>query len=103
MKIYNTLSLRKEEFVPLKFFDDMSRKIWKNLAIGRNMFVLYDKNMKTNYLLDSFENVLQKESFGKFNSQNTEINRFNDKVNVDFVVDEIKRGIKDKDKKHVAP
>ena len=44
--------------VPLKFFEERSRKIWKNLAVGTNMFVLYEKGINKKYMVDTFENVL---------------------------------------------
>ncbi len=89
--------------LPLKFHEDRSRRIWKNLAVGTNMFILYEDNQNKEYMLDTLESVLKdkNEEFGKFNNKNTEINRYAKNVNVDFIIDEIKRGIKDKNKNHI--
>ena len=89
--------------VPLKFFEDRSRKIWKNLAVGTNMFVLYEKGINKEYMIDTFESVLKdkKGTFGKFNADNTEINRYEENINADFLIEEIKRGINEKDKNHI--
>ena len=90
--------------LPLKFHEDRCSKILKNLSMGTNMFILYEDMKNKEYMLDTFESVLKKDKnkkFDKLNSQNTEINRYAKNVNVDFIVDEIKRGIKDKDKNHI--
>lgn len=89
--------------IPLKFLEDRSRKIWKNLAVGTNMFILYEKGLNTKYMLDTFEGVLKdkKEAFGKFNADNTEINRYAENINADFLIEDLKRGIKEKNKNHI--
>ena len=92
-----------ESKIPLKFLEDRSRKIWKNLAVGTNMFVLFEDELSKEYMLDTFENVFKdkKEAFGKYNTENTEIKRYSDTANADFLLNEIKQGIKDKSKNHV--
>ena len=89
--------------VPLKFLEDRAKKVWKNLSVGTNMFILYEPGMNDTYMLDTFENVLKtsKDGIGRFNTKNTEINRYNDRINADFLISEIKRGMKDKSKNHI--
>lgn len=87
----------------LKFFEDRNHKIWKNLSVGTNMFILYNSELNKDYMLDTFEHVLSqnKEGFGQFNKNNTIIKRYNNNLNVDFLIDDIKAGLKDKNKNYV--
>lgn len=97
------MKFRKDKPTPMKFFEEKSREVWKNLNVGTNMFVLYEPGMETSYMLDTFESILKDkgETFGKFNKDNTVILRYNKNVNSDYIIEEIKKGVKDKNKNYV--
>lgn len=97
------MKFRKDEPIPMEFYTEKSREIWKNLNVGTNMFVLYEPDMGKDYMLDTFESVLKdkNETFGKFNQDNTTILRYNKDVNADFVLEEIKKSIDDKKQNYV--
>lgn len=97
------MKFRKGKPTPMKFFEDKSREIWKNLNVGTNMFVLYEPGMETSYILDTFESIIKDkgETIGKFNKDNTTILRYNKNANSDYIIEEIKKGLKDKNKNFV--
>lgn len=92
-----------EETPRLRFYDDKARHIWKNLASNTNMFVLHEKNVKPDYLINSFTHLLSgnNENLGRFNPENTEVTVFNKHVNDDFLFNMFNAAKKDKTKNHV--
>ena len=97
------MKFRKDKPTPMNFFEDKSKEVWRNLNVGTNMFVLYEPGMETKYMLDTFESVLKNkgDNIGKFNKNNTTILRYNSDANADYILEEIKNGIKDKNKNFV--
>ena len=72
--------------IHLSFYDDKAVNIWKNLAIGTNMAVLHDKEVRPDYLINSFLHVFDKSQngFGNLTKANTEIVNFNDNGELDI-------------------
>ena len=97
------MKYRKEKYAPMAFFEDKSKEVWKNLNYGTNMFILYEPEMETSYMLDTFESSLKNkdENLGKFNKNNTTLLRYNKHANVDYILEEIRKGIKDKNRNYV--
>lgn len=91
--------------IHLSFYDNKAENIWKNLAVGTNMAILYDKDTTPSYLVNSFLTVFDKskEGFGKLNKQNTEIINFNDNGEIDssYVKRKLREYAKNKDKNYV--
>jgi len=87
----------------IKFYDEKARNIWKNLAVGTNMFILHDKTVNPQYLVNSFEHILSVhgEQFGKLNKENTNVVVFNDNATGDYISHKIRQATKEKDKNHV--
>lgn len=89
----------------LSFYDNKAENIWKNLAVGTNMTILYDKDTTPSYLINSFLTVFDKseEGFGKLNKQNTEIINFNDNGEIDsnYIKRKMREYAKNKDKNYV--
>ena len=51
-----------EKRIHLSFYDDKATNIWKNLAVGTNMAILYDKELKPDYMVNSVLSVFEKSS-----------------------------------------
>ncbi len=104
-KLQETLMLdhtKLEDSPHLKFYDDKARNLWRNLAVGTNMFILHDKNVNPQYLIDSFKHVINDgEKFGKLDSENVEIISFNNNATNDYISHKIRRASADTSKSHV--
>lgn len=73
------------ERIHLSFYDNKAENIWKNLAVGTNMAILYDKDTTPSYLINSFLTIFDKSKngYGNLNKNNTEIVNFNDNGEID--------------------
>ncbi len=91
--------------IHLSFYDDKAVNIWKNLAIGTNMAVLYDKETKPGYLINSFLHVFDKSEngFGNLTKDNTIIVNFNDngELDIPYINSKIREFAKNKDKNYI--
>lgn len=89
----------------LSFYDNKAENIWKNLAVGTNMAILYDKDTTPSYLINSFLTVFDKseKGFGKLNKNNTEVINFNDNGEIDsnYVERKMREYGKNKDKNYI--
>jgi len=93
------------ERVHLSFYDEKAKNIWKNLSVGTNMVMLYDKEAYPTYLINSFLNVFEesKNGFGNLTKDKTKVINFNDNGEIDnnYIKKKIKEFGKDKDNKYV--
>lgn len=92
-----------EEKIHLNSYDDNAKIILKNLALGTNMFITYDKKSNPTYLVDSVVDILenQKLDFGKINPEKTKITLFNDNIKDGYFLKTVKKLSKDKDNNHI--
>lgn len=79
----------QKEKIHLHFYDEKADNLWKNFDLGRNMFVLFDKDNENapKYLLRSFANLINKpgQSYKNLNKDNVDITFFNDKANFELI------------------
>ena len=72
----------QKEKIHLHFYDEKADNLWKNFDLGRNMFVLCDKDNENapKYLLRSFANLINKpgQTYKNWNKDNVDITFFND-------------------------
>lgn len=89
----------------LSFYDEKAKNVWKNLAIGTNMMILYDKDTTSSYIVNSFLDVFDKSKngFGNINKDNTEIINFNDNGELDnsYIKKKLQDASKHKDKNYI--
>jgi len=71
----------------IKFFDSKAKDIWKNLSMGNDMFLLYDKDTNPEYLVNSFANLMQvqNQQFSNLNKDNTDIVVLKKNATFDFL------------------
>ena len=95
----------QKEKIHLHFYDEKADNLWKNFDLGRNMFVLFDKDNENapKYLLRSFANLINKpgQTYKNLNKDNVDITFFNDKANFELITKKYEDAKKDKDKKHI--
>lgn len=77
----------------IKAYDEKAKNIWKNLALGTNMFVTFDHKKVNPYM---FINSLY---YTK--PEDTDITQFEINIKEQCVLDKVKEFSKDKSKKHV--
>lgn len=108
MKLKDEIQIDKRpmsERIHLSFYDDKAKNIWKNLSVGTNMALLYDKDTSPTYLINSFLNEFEnsKKGFGNLTKENTVIVNFNDNGEIDnsYIKKKINQFGKDKDKNYI--
>lgn len=74
-----------EKRIHISFYDDKAVNIWKNLSVGTNIAILYEKNSNPYFLVNSFVDVFDKsdKGFGNLNKKNTEIVNMNNMGDID--------------------
>lgn len=91
--------------VHLKFYDEKAGKLWRNLDLERDMFVLYDDDNKTaaKHIITSFVKLMDENATGckKLNKDNTNIVVMNKEVDFDFILEQARRAKNDKSKTHI--
>lgn len=93
-----------EEKIPLSIYSDKAKNILKNLSLGTNMYITYDKNAEPMFLVDSIVNAFNNEDLNLSNmtKENTKISVFNDNLKEDFLLHKFREFAKDKDIKHIV-
>ena len=95
----------QKEKIHLHFYDEKADNLWRNFDLGRNMFVLFDKDNENapKYLLRSFANLINKpgQTYKNLNKDNVDITFFNDKATFELITKKYEDAKKDKDKKHI--
>ncbi len=82
-----------DERAHIKDYDAKASNVWKNLALGTNMFVTFDhKKVNPNMFITSLY---------KTAPEDTDITEFNLSIKERYVFEKVKELAKDKDKKHV--
>lgn len=82
-------------------YDKQAENIMKNLNMGTNMFVTYDRyKVEPNYFVPSITRALEK-STGKLTPENTEIVEFNKNVDMTYFTDKVQQLAQDKDKNYI--
>ena len=82
-------------------YDKQAENIMKNLNMGTNMFVTYDRyKVEPNYFVPSITRALEK-STGKLTPENTEIVEFNKNVDMNYFTDKVQQLAQDKDKNYI--
>lgn len=98
-------SAPQKEKIHLHFYDEKADNLWKNIDIGRNMFVLFDKENENapKYLLRSFSNLINKpgQTYKTLNKDNVDITFFNNKATFEILTKQYEKAKKEKDKKHI--
>lgn len=92
------------ERIHLSFYDEKAQNIWKNLSLGTNMTILYDKETNPSYLINSFLVQLENgKEFRNLKKDNTKIINFNDngEIDVNYVRKKLNQFGKDKDTNYV--
>lgn len=93
------------ERIHLSFYDEKAKLVWKNLAVGTNMVILYDKGTTPDYTINSFLQLFDKSKngFGNLTKDNTEIVNFNNNGELDdyYIKRNIREFGKHKDKNYV--
>lgn len=105
-KLQEAMMLDKKklsEKIHISTYDDRAKKILKNLSLGTNMFITYEDKSNPDFLVNSIENVFEKESSDadKLNKKNTKITFFNDVIKTDYFLKKAKLLAKDKSSNHI--
>ncbi|MBQ8848436.1 MAG: AAA family ATPase [Candidatus Gastranaerophilales bacterium] len=96
----------KNEQVNLPFYDDVARKVYKNLDRNYNVVVTHETTDKESpsHLINSLVSVFEQEDFSGFKNirpENTKLKIFNDKIDFVNMKEEINELEKDKDTNYI--
>ncbi len=94
-----------EEKTHLSFYDGKAENIWKNLAVGTNSVILYDKGVNPKHLVNSVLTVFDKnpDGFKNLKKDNTEILniKFDECFDMDYIESKMRDFAKNKDKNYI--
>ena len=101
--IYQLEDVSTKERIHFPNYDGKAETVMKNLNKGTNMFITYDSaKIEPNSFVPSLKEVFNKQSDGKFNSNNTEIIELNKNINLEFLIDKINTLKKDNNKNYIV-
>lgn len=96
---------QKNQKFNLNFYNEKADKLWKNLDLGNDMFIIYDEenNNSAKHLLDSFRNLISKEdaNYKNLNKDNTKIITINNDADFDYINEKVEKAKKDKNKTYI--
>lgn len=97
-------SRKPEEKIALNAYDDKAKIVFKNLALGTNMFVTHEAKAEPMFFIDTLVEAFakQKEGFGAINPSNTQITVLNANMQEGFLAQKVRELGKDKDKTHIV-
>lgn len=97
-------SRKPEEKIALHAYDDKAKIVFKNLALGTNMFVTHEEKAEPMFFVDTLVEAFanQKEGFGAINPSNTQITVLNSNMQEGFLAQKVRELGKDKDKTHIV-
>lgn len=92
----------ENEKVRLSYYDDKADRLWKNIDLGNNMFVAYDKDNENapQYLLNSFLSIINEpqRNYKNLNKDNTEVILFNKNITTFYLTKVVDNARKNPDK-----